>query len=162
MSDDIRLPINEPIDEKDVVPTLEEQVADASDAETIKLTQRYRAKMADAFMPMGLIPQDPKEARLLLDTINSMSDTAQKNIKNNIAADGNANVQEAIDMMMRIHSHHNGNDPFLVPVNGEIPDAPKVEEQLVEPDFVPGELATETKELTYDAFVDEFEAKRGS
>lgn len=132
---------------------------DMTDTEVLRHTRQIKLKVVDTLINGG-ISTDPKDVNSLMKVIDSIDRTAQGNIRNAIDQDNSNNTAAAIDIIAAMQRQVGNVDPFMltVPTTQE-PREVVIEKQLVDHDFVEGELSHELKDLQYDSFVDKFESK---
>lgn len=132
---------------------------DLTDTEVLRHTRQIKLKVVDTLINGG-ISTDPKDVNSLMKVIDSIDRTAQGNIRNAIDQDNSNNTAAAIDIIAAMQRQVGNIDPFMltVPATQE-PREVVIEKQLVDHDFVEGELSHELKDLQYDSFVDKFESK---
>lgn len=132
---------------------------DMTDTEVLRHTRQIKLKVVDTLINGG-ISTDPKDVNSLMKVIDSIDRTAQGNIRNAIDQDNSNNTAAAIDIIAAMQRQVGNVDPFMltVPATQE-PREVVIEKQLVDHDFVEGELSHELKDLQYDSFVDKFESK---
>lgn len=132
---------------------------DLTDTEVLRHTRQIKLKVVDTLINGG-ISTDPKDVNSLMKVIDSIDRTAQGNIRNAIDQDNSNNTAAAIDIIAAMQRQVGNIDPFMltVPTTQE-PREVVIEKQLVDHDFVEGELSHELKDLQYDSFVDKFESK---
>lgn len=132
---------------------------DMTDTEVLRHTRQIKLKVVDTLINGG-ISTDPKDVNSLMKVIDSIDRTAQGNIRNAIDQDNSNNTAAAIDIIAAMQRQVGNIDPFMltVPTTQE-PREVVIEKQLVDHDFVEGELSHELKDLQYGSFVDKFESK---
>lgn len=132
---------------------------DMTDIEVLKHTRQIKLRVVDTLIHNG-VSTDPKDVNALMKVIDSIDRTAQGNIRNAIDQDNSNNTAAAIEMIAAMQRRVGNTDPFMLTnATGREPREVAIEQQLVEHDFVEGELSHELKDLQYDSFIDEFESK---
>lgn len=130
-----------------------------TDAEVLLHTRSMKLRLASALTPNSAMPTDPKEVNALMKVLDSIDRSAQTNIRNSIEQDNSEALNEALSIIAAVQKQVGNTDPFRreVDVTPEYREV-TIDTQLIELDFVDGETSTELRDLTYDSFVDEFEA----
>lgn len=141
---------------------LDDARVNMSDRDLLRYTRRLKLKQLDALTPDDKMPVDAKDVYAVLAVMDSLDNSAHKNIKLENEANGTAAVSEAIALIANINKQLGNKDPFMQDVPTSTPRVVTLEEPLVETEFLPGELSHENTDLTYDGFVDDFEAKNKS
>ena len=141
---------------------LDDARVNMSDRDLLRYTRRLKLKQLDALTPDDRMPTDAKEVYAVLAVMDSLDNSAHKNIKLDNEANGTAAVAEAIALIASINKQVGNKDPFMTDVSGNAPRVVTIDTPLVESEFLPGELSNDVVDLTYDSFVEDFESKNKS
>ena len=133
-----------------------EELSGLSDTEILQHTRKLKLKMIAKLAPDENMPIDAKEVNALLSVIDSIDRVAGNNIKIQSDSDSNQAQRDAMVIIAQMQKQTRGKDPFMLETVTET-RVVSIEEVLVTDKFAPGELTNESRDLTYDDFVNEYE-----